>query len=158
MEVRQIEDTDIHSVCMTINTRLLDSVEASFLLSGILDKQGLLHQYTNARIKYWRRIGEVWVVGENKGMLAGHYGKDESAITAARLTLSIINNVFEILSKEDKTRLLSNLRNTAGAENMAWRKQKCKKQNYYYIDLIAIDHKLQGSGAFVNCLNPSFPE
>ena len=148
MEVRRLALNDIPAIAETVSTRLLDSMEASFQLEGISDKWGLLQGYTHARIEHWHRIGEVWIIGDCKGMLAGHYRNDENVIDSARLMFSVIQIVFHTLLKEDRVRLMDNLKKSAEAENVSWRKQICKNHNYYYIDLIAVDQTLKGRGAF----------
>lgn len=154
MRVARLNEQDIIAVCETVNTVLIDSVEASFQLNGLSDKWGMLQQFTLNRIKYWQRIGEVWIVGENEGLLAGHYGKSENALVSIGSALSMIRHLFVSLSKDDKARLMKNLRKSSGAENVTWRKAVCKGREYFFIDLIAISQTLKGSGAFRFLMEP----
>jgi len=154
MEVRKMEDGDFSAVCAQITKTLLDSVEASYQLDGISDKESLTNAFTQSRIKYWLKIGEVWIAGENQGMLAGHYRKNENSLASIRPAFALIKNVRRALSKEDRVRLMSNVKKSNGAENITWRKRTCKKQNYFYIDMIAIDRTLKGSGAFRRLIDP----
>ncbi len=154
MKIQRLKEKDFNDVCKMVTERLLDSVEASFQLNEITDKYSLIYHFTHARISYWKNIGEVWIIGEIEGMLSGHFRKDESFINSLRLSLSMIKKVIKTLSKEDKKRLKSNLKESAGAENIKWRNKVCKRQNYYYIDLIAISHNLKGSGAFRKLMEP----
>ena len=154
MEVRKLEDKDIPAICKQISTRLIDAVEASYQLDGISDRRRLTDVFTQSRMKYWLRIGEVWVIGDNEGMLAGHYRSNENVIAAILPSLTLIRNVRKLLSKEDRVRLDINLKNSVGAENFTWRKQVFKKQDYYYIEMIAINRELKGRGAFRRLIEP----
>ena len=105
-------------------------------------------------MKLWLQIGEIWIVGENEGMLAGHYRENENVIASIRTSFTLIKNVWRSLSKEDRTCLKNNLKKSEGAENFTWRKQICKGQDYYYIDMITIDRKIKGRGAFRQLIEP----
>ena len=154
MEVRKLEDEDIPAICKQISTRLMDSVEASYQLDGISDKRGLTDAFTQIRMKYWLQIGEVWVIGNNEGMLAGHYRRNANILGAVLPSLTLFKNMQKTLSKEDRACLSMNLKKSRGAENFTWRKQICKKQDYYYIEMITIDRVLKGSGAFRQLIEP----
>ena len=154
MEVRKLESKDVPAICKQISTRLLDSVEASYQLDGISDKWGLIDAFTQAQMKYWLQIGEVWVIGDNEGMLAGHYRRNDNMFASILSSLAFLKKIRKTLSKEDRARLDSNLKNSTGAQNFAWRKKILKKQEYYYIDMITVDCALKGSGAFRQLIEP----
>ena len=42
----------------------------------------------------------------------------------------------------------------SGANNLRWRKQKCGKSNYYYIQLIAIERTMKGNGVLRRLIDP----
>ena len=154
MEVSKLASKNISAICRQISARLMDSVEASYQLDGISDKQGLTDAFTQARMKYWLQIGEVWVIGDNEGMLAGHYRRNENVLASILASLTSLINMRKTLSKEDRARLNSNLKGSAGAENFTWRKKMLKKQDYYYIEMSTIDRALKGSGAFRQLIEP----
>lgn len=154
MNVQKMEEQDVNAVCGMVNERLLTSREAVVQLKGLSDRMGLLRPYTHACIRHWRRIGEVWVIGENQGLLAGHFAKNETAFSTICHGLNMMRGVLGSLSKEDRSRLVRNMKQSAGAQNVKWRKQVCGKGDYYYIDLVVIDRSLKGSGAFRRLLEP----
>ena len=154
MEVKKLESKDIPAICRQISTRFLDSVEASHQLDGISDKRSLTDAFTQARMEYWLKTGEVWTIGDNEGMLAGHYSRNENVLAYMLPSLTFLKNVRKILSKEDRARLDINLKKSVGAENLSWRKKLLKKQDYYYIEMITIDRALKGSGAFRQLIEP----
>lgn len=152
--MKRLEEKDIAPICQTISAGLLSSVEASYQLDGISDKQNLLHHMTRTQINHWQRAGEVWVIGDNQGVLAGHYGTKETTIRSLLFGLSLARNVLSVLSKEDKARLISNLKKADGAEDIKWRKQVCNKGAYFYIDLVVVDGAQKGSGMFRRLMEP----
>ena len=154
MNVRKLDEGDIPQVCMHISSRLLDSVEGSFMVDGLEDKWGLITAYTASRMKHWQKVGEVWVLENNQGMLTGHYGRNEKMWNLILSGLSLNSIVSKALSKEDLKRLKYNLQKMSGAQNISWRKKACKRQEYYYIELITIDRSLKGSGAFRQLMEP----
>lgn len=127
MNVQKMEEQDVNAVCGMVNERLLTSREAVVQLKGLSDRMGLLRPYTHACIRHWRRIGEVWVIGENQGLLAGHFAKNETAFSTICHGLNMMRGVLGSLSKEDRSRLVRNMKQSAGAQNVKWRKQVCGK-------------------------------
>lgn len=62
--------------------------------------------------------------------------------------------VLRIANKEDRCMISRNISASDGTQNMKWRKEICNKSNYYYIDLVAINPALKGSGAFRKLITP----
>jgi len=154
MEVKRLSDTDISELCHTVAKILMDSPEGSYQLKDVTDKWSLSYAFTFSQITYWYNIGEVWVIGENQGMLAGHYNGRVKIFKLLSTTLRANLRMLRSVSKEDRNKISRNVTASAGAQNVKWRKQICKKSNYYFIDLIAIDPALKGSGAFRKLIDP----
>lgn len=154
MEARRLVEADIPQICSAVTKILMDAPEASYQLKDVTDKWPVLHAFTSAQISYWHSVAEVWVIGENQGMLAGHYSGRVKVFKLLGMALRLSFRILRIASKKDRNTISRNMSASAGAQNTKWRMQVCKKSRYYYIDLIAIDPALKGSGAFRKLIDP----
>jgi citrate lyase synthetase len=58
------------------------------------------------------------------------------------------------MTKADLKQLSANMRRIEGAADIRWRKQACGSTDYYYLQLVAIDSSLKGSGTFRKLVEP----
>ena len=154
IEIRKAEEKDISLICQMAVTRMLDTTETSYLLKDISDKEGLLTQAFNSQMEHVYRIGEVWMAGEYQGLLAVFNGKKSSLLRAIQSALDFNNRIGKHLTKADLKQLQANTKQTAGANNFRWRKKICGNSNYYYIQLVAIDKTMKGSGILRKLMQP----
>jgi predicted GNAT superfamily acetyltransferase len=154
MEVRRIEASDIPALCPTIAKVIMDAPEAAHILKDIVDKQSFANAYVASQLKYWVKTGEIWVIGDNQGMLACHHSGKFKLLKTLYMLLTTVIFMMRAISKADRGTVTRNMRASAGVSNIKWRKQACKGKKYYFIDLIAIDPLLKGSGAFRKLIQP----
>lgn len=149
-----LSKNNISKLARTVAGRLADSVETSYILKDIEEKKKLLYILNCAQIEYWYKIGEVWIIGDHRGMLAGHYKNDEHMLQLMGITLKANLTAYRLANKHDRRQLIRNVKNISGTTDVKWRDQICGGSNYYYIDLITISHLLKGSGAFRKLIDP----
>ena len=153
MEIRKEEEKDIRAVCHMLTNRMVDSVEQSYVLQGICNKEELTKILLTIQVENEYRVGEIWIAGNYQGVLTGHYGK---GFTALNLLRTIVRQNMQLrgMSKTDLNQLNANIKKMAGTTNMRWRKQICGSTRYFYLQLIAIDRTLKGKGVFRQLVEP----
>lgn len=154
MKVRRAEKQDLPAICHMIGTRMIDSVEASYQLEGVSDKANAAQCFMASQLAYWLQIGEIWVIGDNQGILAGNYKQASKPLASLVMYFKVLRTLWKKLTKADRTQVMNNLKKSSGAQNLRWRKEACGSSDYYYINLIAIDHSLKGTGAFRSLMEP----
>lgn len=154
MEVRRAKEKDLPAIGRMASARLMNSVEGSYLLSGVSDKVELTRRVLDVQIANYYRTGEIWQIGEGQGVLLGHYGTKSRRLANLQMTVKILSSLRRYLTKTDRRQLYANLRHMTGAQEFRWRKQLVGSSNYYFIDLIVIAEHLQGSGAFRRLITP----
>jgi predicted GNAT family N-acyltransferase len=133
---------------------MMDSVEGSYLIDGIHDKEKLTNLLMAIQTEEMFRIGEIWIVGKYQGALTGYYGKNHTIFNVLRTTITQNLRLNKNIAKTDLKQLSINIKKMAGTSNMRWRKQICGSANYFYLQLVAIDSSLKGSGAFRQLVEP----
>jgi N-acetylglutamate synthase-like GNAT family acetyltransferase len=154
IKIRKAEIKDIPEICSMLTARMVDSVEQSYVLDGICDKEKLTNLLLTIQIEDVFRVGEIWIAGNYQGILSGHYGKNFSILRLLQTTVAQNWRLNKNISKADLKQLVINLKKMAGTQNMRWRKQACGSANYFYLQLVAIDRSLKGSGAFRQLVEP----
>ncbi len=155
IEIRKAEEDDLPRIVDMLSARLVDSVEQSYILEGICAKEELTHFMLAVQTEEIYRIGEVWIAGDFQGSLSGFYGKSGFSI-ASLVRMSLRQNTWlkKNLSKADLKQLNANMKKMAGTTNTRWRKQVCGGNDYFYLQLVALDSSLKGSGAFRQLVEP----
>lgn len=82
MDIKRLTADSIPEICNAVTDILMDAPEASYQLKNVTEKRTILHAFTNAQITYWNSTGEVWVLGDNQGILAGHYKEGIKILTS----------------------------------------------------------------------------
>jgi GNAT superfamily N-acetyltransferase len=153
MEIRKAEEKDIQAVCHMLTARMVDSVEQSYVLQGICNKEDLTKNLLTIQVENEYRFGEIWIAGNYQGVLTGHYGKGFTILSLLRTAVRQ-NMQLRSMSKADLNQLRANLKEMAGTTNMRWRKQICGSTRYFYLQLVAIDRALKGKGVFRRLVEP----
>ncbi len=154
MEIRKAVLNDISSVCKMFTLRMKDSVESSYSLAGINDKEKIFSEMITVQIEETFRVGEIWIAGEFQGALAGHYGKNFKLLNALRSAVRMNKSLHKYVAKDDLAQFAANMKKIAGTQNTSWRKKVCGSKNYFYIQLVAIDERLKGQGVFRQLIDP----
>ncbi|MDR1184515.1 MAG: GNAT family N-acetyltransferase [Coriobacteriales bacterium] len=154
IKIRKAEEKDIPEICRMLTARVVDSVEQSYILDGICDKEKLTNLLLNIQINDVYRVGEIWIAGDYQGVLTGHYGKGFTTLSLLRTAVAQNRQLIKHMTKTDLSQLKINMKRMAGTVNMRWRKQICGSADYFYLQLIAIDRSLKGSGTFRQLVGP----
>ncbi len=153
-EIRKATENDIPAVCKMITARMIGTVETSYHLDGISDKEKLFHQMITAQIEDIYRIGEIWIAGEYQGVLAGFYKSNVKLFHSIQSAVALNRKLGKNIDAADLKQLSANMKKMAGTQNARWRKQACGNTNYYYIQLVAIDSAMKGRGVFRQLIEP----
>jgi predicted GNAT family N-acyltransferase len=154
IEIRKAKEADLPNIISMFCSRMIDSVESSYMLDGISAKEELTELILASQIEDVFRIGEIWIAGDYQGGLTGHYGKDVTKLGLLNSAIKQYIQLNKCMTKADLKQLSTNLKRTKGAKNMSWRKKACGSANYFYIQLVAIDRSLKGSGTFRRLVEP----
>jgi ribosomal protein S18 acetylase RimI-like enzyme len=114
----------------------------------------LTHLLLTIQIEDVYRVGEIWIAGDYQGALTGHYGKGFSILGLLRTSIRQNMRLNKSMTKADLKQLSANIKRMEGTADTRWRKQVCGGTDYYYLQLVAIDSSLKGSGTFRKLVEP----
>lgn len=154
IEIRKAVEEDIPETIAMFTARLVDSVEQSHILEGITAKEELTRIMLTTQIEDMYRDGEIWIAGDFQGALTGHYGKGFTVFSLLKTAIRQNALMKRSLSKEDLQQLSANVKKSQGTVNMRWRKEVCGSNNYYYLQLVAVNRSSKGSGVFRQLVEP----
>ena len=152
--IRRAEEKDLPRVTSMFTTRLVDSVEQSYVLEGIQAKEELMNLILTIQNEDEYRVGEIWIAGDYQGALTGHYGKGFSILSLLQRSIKTNKRLNKTMTKEDLNQLNENLKRMEGTTDFRWRKKICGNNRYYYLQLVAIESSLKGSGIFRQLIEP----
>lgn len=154
IKIWKAEEKDLPGVIKMLSHRMANSIEQSYLLDGINAKEELTEVMITTQVEDVYRVGEIWVAGDYQGALTGHYGNGFTLLSLLRTSLRQNKQLKQSIAKPDLEQLSINIKKTAGTRNLRWRKQVCGSEHYYYLQLIAIESSLKGSGVFRRLVEP----
>lgn len=153
IKIRPLLEEELRAVAAMAAERFLDDPLFCVQLAGVEARKELLTVWLMSELEMYRQKGDVWVLANGRGLLAGHESRHQKSSPYFRLARLIKKRSQGVIGKEDWRRIMANSKPLWRLTRVRWRKQAAKG-DYFYVDLVVVAKEMKGSGAFRSLLEP----
>lgn len=155
--VRSATAQDLPALAALAARRFVHDPKAAGDMAGIPapTAEAMLKALFHTQLRYYLQKGDVLATAGNRGFLTMHFSHPSfyPGMVAA-IGPALYREMKRLLTKQDIRQMGRNAKQLGNLDDLSWRRRAAKGR-YLYIDLIAIDENLRGSGAFRALLTPA---
>ena len=150
---RQAEKIELVELAEMAAERFSGDPQVRRMFDGIHQSERNMAEIFYTQLQHSYRHGKVYTLDDCSGLLAVHHSAEESLWGYLWMGLSMNRRLKHTMSREEQRRFSQNNKGMANVARLNWRK-KAAPRGYYFIDLIAVEEKNKGTGAFRRLMHP----